>query len=129
MNVHFPHSLRSMLLAAVAALALALAPATSRAEDLGNEAGLGAAAALGSLLYAPVKLIYAMGGGLTAGLAWVFSAGDSDVVNPIIDASLRGDYVITPDHLRGERPVEFIGRSPAQNTARQDEPPASDETF
>jgi hypothetical protein len=127
--VHFPHSLRSIGLAGVAALALTLAPATSRAEDVGNEAGWGAAAALSSLLYAPVKLVYAMGGGLTAGLAWVFSAGDSDVVNPIIDASLRGDYVITPDHLRGERPVEFIGRSPGQSTARQDEPPASDETF
>jgi hypothetical protein len=127
--VHLPHSLRSIGLAAVAAVALSLAPATSRAEDLGNEAGLGAAAALSSLLYAPVKLVYALGGGLTAGLAWVFSAGDSDVVNPIIDASLRGDYVITPDHLRGQRPVEFIGRSPAHRTARQEEPLAADETF
>ena len=24
-----------------------------------------------------------------------------------------GDYVVTPAHLRGERPLEFIGRDPA----------------
>jgi hypothetical protein len=119
-----------LLTIAVFALGLTLAPAKSRAqqEDLGNEAGWGAAAALSSLLYSPVKLIYALGGGLTAGMAWLFSAGDSDVVNPIIDASLRGDYVITPSHLRGERPVEFIGRSP-EHTASQQEAPPSEETF
>lgn len=127
--MHFPSSIRSMALAAFAASALALAPVASQAEDLGNEAGWGAAAALSSLVYAPVKLVYAMGGGLTAGLAWLFSAGDSDVVNPIIDASLRGDYVLTPEHLRGQREIEFIGRSPSQHTAHQDGPPPGDETF
>jgi hypothetical protein len=116
-------------LAAFAAAALVLAPVASRAEDLGNEAGWGAAAALSSLVYAPVKLVYAMGGGLTAGLAWLFSAGDSDVVNPIIDASLRGDYVLTPEHLRGQREIEFIGRSPSHSTAHQEGPPPGDETF
>ena len=27
--------------------------------------------------------------------------------------AVRGDYFVTPDHLRGERSLEFIGRDPA----------------
>jgi len=25
---------------------------------------------------------------------------------------VRGDYVVTPSHLRGERELEFLGRDP-----------------
>ena len=51
---------------------------------------------------------------IVSGFTWVFSAGDMDVVEPVWDASMRGDYVITPDHLRGHKPLAFIGRSPEQ---------------
>jgi hypothetical protein len=31
-------------------------------------------------------------------------------VTAVISPAVRGDYVITPSHLRGEIPIEFIGR-------------------
>lgn len=94
-----------------------------------GEAGLGVAAGLISLFYAPAKVLYAAGGGLVAGLAYVVSAGDMQVVDPILTPALRGDYVVTPAHLRGERQLEFIGREP-EDRALRDEPkqPASNES-
>ena len=91
-----------------------------------GEAGIGVAAGLISVFYAPAKVLYAAGGGLVAGLAYVVSAGDMQVVDPILTPALRGDYVITPAHLRGERPLEFIGREPEDRALRdKSERPAS----
>ena len=85
-----------------------------------GEAGLGVAAGLISLLYAPAKVLYAAGGGLVSGLAYVVSAGDMKVVDPILTPALRGDYVVTPAHLRGERQLEFIGREPEDRALREE---------
>ena len=68
------------------------------------------AAALCTLVYSPIKLTYAAGGLLISGLAWLWTAGDTGVAGPIFTASLRGDYVVTPAHLEGRRPLEFVGR-------------------
>lgn len=96
---------------------LGASPAQASDSTAGQEYGRGAIVALGNLFYGPVKLIYATGGAIVAGFAWIFSAGDADVTRPIADASLRGDYVITSDHLQGKRPLEFIGRSPVYSQA------------
>jgi hypothetical protein len=87
---------------------------------LGNVAGLGAAAAACTLLYGPAKLLYAGLGSFGAGLAWVLSAGDNDVAGRVLNRSLRGDYVVTPAHLRGERPLVFIGHDPSQQQIARD---------
>jgi hypothetical protein len=86
-----------------------------------GEAGLGVAAGLISVFYAPAKVLYAAGGGLVAGLAYVVSAGDKQITDPILTPALRGDYVVTPAHLRGERQLEFVGREP-EDRALRDEP-------
>lgn len=99
-----------------------LAPAGAQAQNAAREFGMGATCALGNLLYGPVKLLYASGGGLIAGAAWLFSGGDGDVAGPILDASVRGDYVITPDHLQGRRDLEFVGRTPEHERAREGAP-------
>ena len=116
-------------MAGSAALWIAAAPLAARAEEetMRNEAGLGAAAAACTLLYGPAKLLYAGLGGFGAGLAWVLSAGDNEVAGRVLNRSLRGDYVITPAHLRGEREISFIGRDPGQQQIAQD--PVGDEGF
>ncbi len=89
-------------------------PGLARANDnVRSEGGWGALAATVSLLYGPVKVCYAGMGLMIGGLAWGLTGGDRDVMDPIITASVRGDYVITPGHLRGERNIEFLGRDPA----------------
>ena len=102
---------RRALLACV--VMIALAPQAARAEEsIESEAGLGAAAALCSLLYGPVKVVYALSGLIFGGAAWGLSGGDSDVLKAVITPAVRGDYVITPALLRGERPLEFFGKDP-----------------
>lgn len=99
-------------LAALALVAALLAPPAAHAESAGREFGIGATCALGNLIYGPAKLLYAAGGALVAGAAYAFSGGDVDVAGPILDASVRGDYVLLPDHLRGRRDLVFVGRNP-----------------
>lgn len=92
------------------------------ARPVDSEAGLGIAAGLVSLVYTPAKVLYALGGGAIAGMAYLASAGDQDVTEPILTPSLRGDYVVTPEHLKGERSLEFFGRQEVTHAAT---PPVS----
>ena len=106
------------LMAGLVAIALwavpTVAPAAGGLKETGREGGLGAAAALSTLVYAPVKLVYATGGVLVSGFAWAFTAGDSGVAETVLTRSLRGNYVITPDHLTGAQELVFIGRDVGQ---------------
>lgn len=110
-------SIRSALIAAAAAATLTLTPASASAESPVSEYGIGTACVLVNLIYGPTKFLYATGGALVSGFAWIFSAGDNDVARPIWDAAMRGDYVVVPAQLRGEKRLDFIGRSPARGDA------------
>ena len=108
--------LRRQLLAGVIASVLAAAPLAATAgenTDMARNAGAGFGSAIGSLIYAPVKVVYAVGGVVVSGLAFVFSGGDQDVARTVVTPAVLGDYVITSDHVRGERPIEFLGRAPS----------------
>ena len=112
---------RSALLGAMV-LAIAAAPTIARAEigtDLPNEGGIGAVAALSTLVYGPVKLCYATLGLVVGGFAWGLSGGDTEVLNSVITAAVRGDYVVTPQHIRMERGLEFYGRAPEYREVQQ----------
>jgi len=109
---------RSLALALALTGFATLAPVPARAID-GKEAGLGAACALGNLIYGPTKLIYAMFGGLTAGLAYAFTAGDLEVSRTILDTAVNGDYFLEPAHLTGQKHLQFVGNT--TNTAPQDD--------
>jgi hypothetical protein len=82
------------------------------ANDTAREAGVGVGAAFASLLYAPVKLVYATLGVVLGGIAWGLSGGDAEVKNAVIMPAVRGDYVITPAIIQGEKKLEFVGRRP-----------------
>jgi len=98
-------------------LTTALLAAPVRAEEqepIDSEAGIEVAAGLATLVYAPAKALYALTGGLAAGMAYIASAGNQDVTEPILTPSLRGDYIVRPEHLRGEKTLEFFGRAPVE---------------
>ena len=91
------------------------AATTVRAEEkqernIAAHFGLGVGAAICSLVYGPVKVIYASLGTLTSGFAWVFTGGRTDIAREIITASVRGDYVVTPENLTFTEPLVFTGR-------------------
>lgn len=107
------------VLTGLLAVGLVIAPSLGQAEntasEVGREGGLGAAAALSSLIYGPAKLVYATGGLIVGSFAWIFTAGDSQVAKKVYTRSLRGTYVITPEILLGDERIEFIGRDPVED--------------
>jgi hypothetical protein len=111
-SVKIFHRARRALLVGV--VVLSLAPQAARADDerIESEGGFGALAAFCTVIYSPIKVLYATGGLLVGGLAWGLSGGDGDVLRAVVTPAVRGDYVITPSLLRGERPIEFFGRDP-----------------
>ena len=85
--------------------------------EMAKSAGVGLGSAVATLLYAPAKTFYAFGGVVVGGLAYAFSGGDADVARVVLEPSVLGDYVITPQQLSGERPVEFFGQQPLREKA------------
>ncbi|RIL05880.1 MAG: hypothetical protein DCC71_08740 [Proteobacteria bacterium] len=131
MSVHtfVSKTVGARVFAAAVAASLALGAGAARADEerqpVDSEAGIGVAAGLVSLVYTPAKVLYALGGGVAAGMAYLASAGDQSVTEPILTPSLRGDYVVTPEHLRGEKSLEFFGRHPADGARHAEAPPVS----
>lgn len=78
--------------------------------EMAKSAGVGLGSAIASLVYAPVKSLYALGGVLVGSLAFAFSGGDADVARVVLEPSVLGDYVITRDQLTGDRSIQFFGR-------------------
>jgi hypothetical protein len=116
------HRVARVWLTALLAVALVAAPSAAFAEgkaaEVSREGGLGAAAAVSSLIYGPVKLVYATGGLIVGAFAWVFTAGDSQVAEKVFTRSLKGTYVITPEILVGEQRLVFIGRDDDTDASR-----------
>jgi hypothetical protein len=98
----------------------------------GASVGWGLAAVGTNLIYVPVKIVWAITGSVTALLAWGFSAGNDDVALSVLQPTLGGTWVVTPEMLRGNDPILFIGPSyePKSEDSRPtpsatDRPPAA----
>lgn len=102
------------LLLPVSPLAVARdAHAASGQRSAGAEFGLGVTAVVCSVVYGPVKTVYAVLGTIAGGMAWVFTTGDRhETARRIIQPALRGDYVVTPEHLTNDDVLSFVGRDP-----------------
>ena len=87
------------------ALVLAL-PALARADFL-EDAGMGTATVLANVVYMPAKVVYATLGGITGGFAYVLTGANYQVAEKVWTPSLGGNYVLSPDHLRGTQPIYF----------------------
>jgi hypothetical protein len=101
--------------------AQAPAPATdyTPTKEVGTELGWGFGSVLANIFYMPTKVTYAGLGLLTGGLGYLLTAGRGDVANEIIYPAVKGTYVVTPSHLKGEQPVVFIGAPPEGSEPQQ----------
>jgi hypothetical protein len=79
-----------------------------------NDAGLGVASALSTFVYAPLKISYAIVGGVFGSMGYLLSVGSLDVAKKIWVPSLGGSYVITPDMLQGDEEIRFFGSETAE---------------
>jgi hypothetical protein len=98
----------------------ALAASPALADKPTKELKTGASVVLANVVYMPAKVLYAAGGGLVAGAAYLFSAGDKDVAKPILDAAIGGDYLVEPEHLSGDKRLVFFGQSQEQQQAKSE---------
>lgn len=87
---------------------------TASAAGPGTEAIQGLGSYLLTLPYGGIKMAVAVLGAVVGGLGFVFTGGDKATADKIWAPSLGGEYVITPDHLRGEKDLHFFGKSPAK---------------
>ena len=107
-----------------AALALGLllgsvpAAAESRLEGVADQAFLGLAATTCTVVYAPVKVFIAGSGFLVGSTAWIVTAGRREPAFSIWERTVGGDWVITPEHLSGDRDFTVLGRT-SQTSARR----------
>lgn len=104
-----------IVLVVIAYGSMLVAPAWSQStstdslQGTASGAGMGAASAAATILYFPFKAAFAIGGGVVGGLAYVFSGFSESTAKNIWVPSVYGTYVITPEHLSGDRPVRFLG--------------------
>jgi hypothetical protein len=104
----------ALLLAGCVLVMVGVMPRESHAVERGTAShfGLGVGSIVCTIGWGLAKTVYAVAGSVTGGLAYAITGGRSDVARAIIQPSVRGDYVITPDHLTGARPLQFTGRDP-----------------
>lgn len=104
---------RMARLAAVVALVGMLAsPATGLAEDTQQakqDAGIGLATAMANIFYIPAKLTYAALGGVTGGLTYALTLGNTEAAEKVWVTSGGGDYVLSTEHVSGQKKVHFMG--------------------
>lgn len=105
------HSLRAAVavLSAVALLVVASPAAADKPATSLTDVSLGLAAGICTLGYTPLKIVWAVTGSEVAGLVYLFSAGNSDVSGTVLRLSAGGDYVVTPEHLKGVQVLRLMG--------------------
>src|SRR6266849_9546396 len=81
--------------------------------------GYGVGALFANVLYVPAKLVYAILGGLVGGGTYLITAGNKQAADTVWRSAFGGDYVVTPQMLAGEQPLNFSGptETPPENTA------------
>ncbi|MGH7251069.1 MAG: hypothetical protein ACREIK_04365 [Nitrospiraceae bacterium] len=78
-------------------------------ESTASQFGLGVSSFFLTIPYGAVKFVYATMGGIIGGFTYALTGGNEGAAKAVWDTSLRGTYVITPDHLKGDRAVRFLG--------------------
>jgi hypothetical protein len=85
--------------------------------------GYGVGALFANVLYVPAKLVYAILGGLVGGGTYLITAGNKQAADTVWRSAFGGDYVVTPQMLAGEQPINFSG--PTQTPPENIPPPTS----
>jgi hypothetical protein len=81
------------------------------------DVGLGVASFLVSIPYGAAKIVTALLGGIVGGFTYVLSGFNKKAADQVWYTTIPGDYIITPDHLRGKRDLRFTGVPPEDRPA------------
>ena len=104
-----------LLVTAVLVLAQAGAPAVAfaEAEDSGplTKFFFGITSAVCTLVYTPLKIVYAVSSIPMSGLVYTWSAGNAEMSERVLRSGTQGTWVVTPEHLQGNRSLTFVGNA------------------
>ncbi len=109
---------------AVLALAITAVPIPALAEN--DEGGafskfaIGIGAGISTLVYTPLKVVYALTAIPISGLVYMWSVGNTEMAGRVMRSGTLGNFVVTPEHLRGKQTLDFVG--PANEGPDEDEP-------
>jgi hypothetical protein len=112
---------RLVVFSLVVALTLSTVAFAAEEDSRGNAAGdlgLGVASFLISIPYGAAKVATALVGGIVGGFTYLFSGFNKDAADQVWYTTIPGDYIITPDHLRGKRDIRFTGVPPEKSEER-----------
>ena len=107
-------------LVAVALLLATPASAETNVGDAAADAGLGLAAGTCTVLYLPLKTFIAANGFLVGAAAWAVTGGDRRPALTILERTAGGDWLVTQQHLRGDRRFYVLADANRQPVARND---------
>jgi len=92
---------------------LLAAPAAARAESEDSSPitkfFVGLSAAVCTLVYTPLKITYAITSIPMSGLVYMWSVGNTEMTERVMRSGTQGNWVITPEHLRGDASLDFVG--------------------
>lgn len=105
------------MVAVIVALSVCLAPVAWAAEQNSNsnpasDLGLGVASFICSVPYGAIKVAVAILGGVIGGFTYVLSGFNKQAADAVWYTTIEGDYIVTPDHLRGKKEFRFTGVPP-----------------
>lgn len=107
------HRAAACITAVLSVLLLAPTDAGAQYEEppsAAYEGVVGFGSVVCTLVYAPVKVVYAILGSVVGGLALLVTF-DTETASSIVTPAVGGDYVVAPENLEGRVPLRFIGGS------------------
>ncbi len=73
---------------------------------------------LANIPYFPAKVVFAGLGATASGVTYLATLGKEQPADKIWDATVKGNYVLTPRMIEGKEPVRFVGTTTTSETTR-----------
>ena len=89
----------------------ALAGDQASSTDSSESTGIQVASWLLTVPYCAGKSAFAVAGSVVGGLGYALSGGNSETAQSIWTKSVYGTYILRPAHLRGDEPIQFLGKA------------------
>ncbi|MBX3344354.1 MAG: hypothetical protein R3B11_17360 [Nitrospira sp.] len=99
----------ALLIALVCQTTVSVRPAS--AAGSGSEAIQGLGSYFLTLPYGGIKMAVAVLGAVAGGMGFIFTGGDKATADKIWGPAMGGHYVITPEHIRGDKDLHFFGQA------------------
>lgn len=96
------------------------ASARSRLGEVAHDAGLGVAAGVCTVVYLPIKVFISATGLLVGAATWGVTGGEKEPALEIVERTGGGDWIVTQQHLEGDRRFYVLERESGGRVAQRD---------